>query len=137
MLPGSIVAGMFDAHIIGHYRSQDATALRHSIAETVQPHVETPISLAGMGQLWLRRSPVTALSPLRPVFRQRQLGMLDTTDCANLKQVPGDCQFRGECLGRITWCLPMTTPAWLFRTTSSTRMTRGLFTSRGTIRFTC
>ena len=53
---------------------------------TVQPHVETPVR-GGMGQIMA--TPKSGDRLIFSLFQAGQVGMLDTTDRANLRQVPG------------------------------------------------
>ena len=90
MLPGDphgigYVAGMFDGHIyMVDPRTGSGTAAFD--CASVQPHVDTPVP-GGMGQLLA--TPQSGDRLIFALFMAGQVGMLDTTDRANLKQVPG------------------------------------------------
>lgn len=90
MLPGdprgiAYVPGMFDGHIymIDPIAGTGTAAFD---CATVKPHVDTPI-IGGMGQLLA--TPQSGDRLIFGLFQAGQVGMLDTTDRANLKQVPG------------------------------------------------
>src|SRR5215467_7103934 len=77
--------GMFDGHI---YLIDPiaGTAVAAFDCETVTPHVDTPVT-GGMGQLLA--TPQSGDRLIFDLFQAGQVGLLDTTDRANLKQVPG------------------------------------------------
>ena len=90
ILPGdprgiAYVPGMFDGHIymIDPIAGTGTAAFD---CESVQPHVDTQIT-GGMGQLLA--TPQSGDRLIFSLFQAGQVGMLDTTDRANLKQVPG------------------------------------------------
>jgi len=90
MLPGDphgigYTPGMFDGHI---YMIDPESGIGTAAfdCDSVQPHVETPVR-GGMGQLLA--TPKSGDRLIFALFQAGQVGMLDTTDRANLKQVPG------------------------------------------------
>lgn len=90
MLPGDpngvgYVSGMFDGHI---YMIDPTTGTGTAAFDfkSVQPHMDTPVT-GGMGQLLA--TPKSGDRLIFGLFQAGQVGMLDTTDRANLKQVPG------------------------------------------------
>ena len=90
MLPGdpsgiAYVAGMFDGHIYMVDPGAGTGAAAFD-CETVQPHVDTPVR-GGMGQILA--TPKSGDRLIFGLFMAGQVGMLDTTDRAKLKQVPG------------------------------------------------
>ena len=90
MLPGDpngvgYVPGMFDGHIY-MIDPRTGTGVAAFDCETVQPHVDTPVP-GGMGQIMA--TPKSGDRLIFGLFQAGQVGMLDTTDRANLKQVPG------------------------------------------------
>jgi hypothetical protein len=78
-------AGMFDGHI---YRIDplSGTGTAAFDLSTVTPHVDTPVK-GGMGQILA--TPQSGDRLIFGTFMAGQVVMLDTTDRANLKQVPG------------------------------------------------
>ncbi len=76
-------AGMFDGHIylIDPILGTGASAFD---CETVTPHVDTPVR-GGMGQILA--TPQSGDRLIFGLFQAGQVGMLDTTDRANLKQL--------------------------------------------------
>ena len=76
-------AGMFDGHI---YLIDPiaGTGVAAFDCETVTPHVDTPVT-GGMGQLLA--TPQSGDRLIFGLFQAGQVGMLDTTDRANLKQL--------------------------------------------------
>lgn len=76
-------AGMFDGHI---YLIDPAlgTGVAAFDCDTVTPHVETPVR-GGMGQILA--TPQSGDRLIFGLFQAGQVGMLDTTDRANLKQL--------------------------------------------------
>jgi hypothetical protein len=90
MLPGDpngigYASGMFDGHIY-MIEPRTGTGVAAFDCETVQPHVDTPVP-GGMGQILA--TPRSGDRLIFGLFQAGQVGMLDTTDRANLKQVPG------------------------------------------------
>jgi hypothetical protein len=90
MLPGdphgiAYVAGMFDGHIY-MIDPKTGTGTAAFDCDTVQPHVDTSVT-GGMGQILA--TPKSGDRLIFGLFQAGQVGMLDTTDRANLKQVPG------------------------------------------------
>ena len=77
------VAGMFDGHI---YLVDPVTGTSTAAfdCEDVVPHIDTPVT-GGMGQLLA--PPGSGDRLIFGLFQAGQVGMLDTTDRANLKQV--------------------------------------------------
>jgi len=77
--------GMFDGHI---YRIDSKNGIANPAFDlaTVTPHVDTPVR-GGMGQIMA--APKTGDRLIFSLFQAGQVGMLDTTDRANLRQVPG------------------------------------------------
>jgi len=77
------VAGMFDGHI---YLIDPiaGTAVEAFDCETVTPHVDTPVT-GGMGQILA--TPQSGDRLIFGLFQAGQVGMLDTTDRAHLKQL--------------------------------------------------
>jgi selenium-binding protein 1 len=77
------VSGMFDGHI---YLIDPAagTGVAAFDCDTVTPHVDTPVT-GGMGQILATPSSGDRL--IFGLFQAGQVGMLDTTDRANLKQL--------------------------------------------------
>ena len=75
--------GMFDGHI---YLIDPiaGTAVAAFDCETVSPHVETPVT-GGMGQLLA--TPQSGDRLIFGLFQAGQVGLLDTTDRSNLKQL--------------------------------------------------
>jgi selenium-binding protein 1 len=89
MLPGDpngigYVAGMFDGHIY-MIDPRTGTGTAAFDCEDVQPHVDTPV-VGGMGQILA--TPKSGDRLIFGLFQAGQVGMLDTTNRANLKQVP-------------------------------------------------
>jgi len=78
-------AGMFDGFIYMINPKAGTTAVPFD-CETVQPHVDTSVR-GGMGQILA--TPKSGDRLIFALFQAGQVGMLDTTDRANLKQVPG------------------------------------------------
>ena len=100
MLPGdpngiAYVPGMFDGHIY-MIDPRTGTGTAAFDCEAVQPHVETPVR-GGMGQLLA--TPKSGDRLIFTLFQAGEVGMLDTTDRANLKQVPGAIVSFGENAG--------------------------------------
>jgi selenium-binding protein 1 len=90
MLPGdpngiAYTAGMFDGFVY-MINPRDGTTAVVFDCQTIQPHVDTPVP-GGMTQLLA--TPKSGDRLLFGLFQAGQVGMLDTTDRANLKQVPG------------------------------------------------
>jgi 56kDa selenium binding protein (SBP56) len=90
LLPGdpngiAYSAGMFDGFIY-MINPKAGTAAAAFDCETVQPHVDTSVR-GGMGQILA--TPKSGDRLIFALFEAGQVGMLDTTDRANLKQVPG------------------------------------------------
>ena len=88
MLPGDprgigYVAGMFDGHI---YKIDPIAGTGEAVFDcaTVTPHVETSVS-GGMGQILA--TPQSGDRLIFGLFQAGQVGMLDTTDRSNLKQL--------------------------------------------------
>ncbi len=77
------VSGMFDGHIY-LIDPLAGTAVAAFDCDTVTPHVDTPVT-GGMGQLLAL--PQSSDRLLFALFQAGQVGMLDTTDRRNLKQV--------------------------------------------------
>jgi hypothetical protein len=77
------VAGMFDGHIylIDPIRGTGKAAFD---CDTVTPHIQTPV-VGGMGQILA--TPQSGDRLIFGLFMAGQIGMLDTTDRDNLKQV--------------------------------------------------
>jgi selenium-binding protein 1 len=77
------VSGMFDGHI---YLIDPiaGTGVEAFDCETVTPHVDTPVT-GGMGQILA--TPQSGDRLIFGLFQAGQVGMLDTTDRANLKQL--------------------------------------------------
>ena len=77
------VSGMFDGHI---YLIDPAagTGVAAFDCDTVTPHVDTPVT-GGMGQILA--TPQSGDRLIFGLFQAGQVGMLDTTDRANLKQL--------------------------------------------------
>jgi selenium-binding protein 1 len=88
-------AGMFDGHI---YMIDPLTGTGTAAfdLETVQPHVDTPVP-GGMAQILA--TPKSGDRLIFGSFMAGQVGMLDTTDRTNLKQVPGGIVSFGENTG--------------------------------------
>jgi DNA-binding beta-propeller fold protein YncE len=76
-------AGMFDGHIylIDPIRGTGVAAFD---CDTVTPHVDTPV-IGGMGQILA--TPQSGDRLIFGTFQAGQIGLLDTTDRANLKQL--------------------------------------------------
>jgi hypothetical protein len=90
LLPGdrngiAYTAGMFDGFLYMINPKERTTAVAFDFG-TVQPHVDTPLR-GGMPQILA--TPKSGDRLLFGLFMSGQVGMLDTTDRANLKQVPG------------------------------------------------
>src|SRR5579859_6650025 len=79
------VAGMFDGHIY-LIDPVAGTGVAAFDCDTVTPHVDTPV-IGGMGQILA--TPQSGDRLIFGLFMAGQVVMLDTTDRANLKQVPG------------------------------------------------
>jgi len=79
------VAGMFDGHIY-MIDPKSGTGTAAFDCEDVEPHVDTAVT-GGMGQILA--TPQSGDRLIFGLFQAGQVGMLDTTDRANLKQVPG------------------------------------------------
>ena len=77
------VSGMFDGHIY-LIDPVAGTGVEAFDCETVTPHVDTPVT-GGMGQILA--TPQSGDRLIFGLFQAGQVGMLDTTDRANLKQL--------------------------------------------------
>src|SRR5438874_7448586 len=77
------VAGMFDGHIY-LIDPVAGTGVAAFDCDTVTPHVDTPVT-GGMGQILA--TPQSGDRLIFGLFQAGQVGMLDVTDRANLKQV--------------------------------------------------
>ena len=77
------VSGMFDGHIY-LIDPVAGTGVAAFDCDTVTPHVDTPVT-GGMGQILA--TPQSGGRLIFGLFQAGQVGMLDTTDRANLKQL--------------------------------------------------